>query len=367
MRRWLMRGVLMSFVVFMGAIALSTGCATFGGDPEGARLTRMQASPHFADGVFHNAAKTPEDTPWSAMWEMLTGDQQRRPEHTLPLVTQPLPERAAAHRGLRITWMGHSSVLIESNGRRVLTDPVWGERVSPSSIVGPSRFHAPPLALETLGKLDAVVISHDHYDHLDHPTILQLAKTDVPFVVPLGVGAHLEHWGVPADRIVELDWWERWTSPTGVTLVATPAQHFSGRGLLSRNSTLWASWVVRTDAHRVYFGGDTGLFPGFADIGRIEGPFDAALMPIGAYNDAWAAIHLNPEEAVAAHQMVNGGLFIPIHWGTFNLAIHDWYEPVERLLKAAQAAKVRVAIPRAGESVDPAAPQAVAHWWREKS
>lgn len=367
MRRWLLRGLLASMTLFVSAALLSTGCATFGADPEGPRLARMQSSPHFADGTFHNTIPTDQSIPWGSLWESLTGDQQRRPTQALPLVTDPLAARAAASDGLRITWMGHSSVLVESNGRRVLTDPVWGERASPSSILGPERFHAPPIALDAIGALDAVVISHDHYDHLDHPTIVALAQTGVPFVVPLGVGAHLEHWGVPDAQIVELDWWDEWTSPKGLTLVATPARHFSGRSLIDRNSTLWASWVIRTAAHRVYFGGDTGMFPGFEEIGARLGPFDASLMPIGAYNTAWAAIHLNPEEAVAAHQMVKGGLFIPIHWGTFNLAIHDWFEPVERLVKAAEAGGIQVAIPRAGESVDPAAPVPVATWWRPKS
>ncbi len=352
-----------------GALGLSTGCATFGASAEGSRLSRVEKSPRFGDGVFENTVRTPfglQGSTWRVVKEWVAGAQLREPRTPPPTQRQSADAFATLpDSGLRMTWMGHSTALVELDGARVLTDPVWSERVSPSTLVGPKRFHAPPVALEDLPQLDAVIISHDHYDHLDHPTIVKLSHTGVLFVVPLGVGAHLEHWGVPAAQTVELDWWERHTLPNGVTLVATPARHFSGRSLTDRNETLWASWAIRGPKHRVWFGGDTGMFPGFTEIGRREGPFDATLVPIGAYNQAWQAVHLNPEEAVAAHRMVRGGVFVPVHWGTFNLALHDWYEPAERLIKAAAVDGVQVALPMAGEPFEPALQKPpTAPWWR---
>lgn len=368
MRRWIQRGVLAMLALLTGALGLSTGCATFGGDSLGARLERIKKSPRFAGGVFVNPMHTPSGLTnvWSVLGDYATGRQVREPRTTPPTVRRG--DAAFATKpatDMRITWMGHSTALIEVDGATVLTDPVWSERVSPSTLVGPKRFHPPPVSLDALPQLDAVIISHDHYDHLDHPTIVKLAERDVLFVVPLGVGAHLEHWGVAHDRVVELDWWERHRLPNGVELVATPARHFSGRSLVDRNATLWASWAISGPQHRVWFGGDTGMFDGLREIGEREGPFDATLVPIGAYNDNWAAVHLNPEEAVAAHRMVRGGLFLPVHWGTFNLALHDWYEPAERLLKAAASAGVELALPMAGQSVEPGAhAPPTAPWWR---
>ncbi|MFD8741424.1 MBL fold metallo-hydrolase, partial [Streptomyces sp. NPDC059618] len=228
--------------------------------------------------------------------------------------------------GLRLTWMGHSSVLAEIDGRRVLFDPVWGERCSPFSFAGPKRLHPVPLPLAALGPVDVVVISHDHYDHLDLPTIKALAGTDTLFAVPLGVGAHLEHWGVSADRLRELDWHEA-TKIGGLTLTATPARHFCGRGLRNTQHTLWASWVVEGEDHRIYHSGDTGYFDGFEEIGAQHGPFDATMIQIGAYSDFWPDIHMTPEEGMRAHldlQGGTGGVMLPIHWATFNLATHAW-------------------------------------------
>ena len=221
-------------------------------------------------------------------------------------------------------------------------------------------------ALESLPALDAIVISHDHYDHLDIDTVLALARTQrAPFFVPLGVGAHLRCWGIPDRRIVELDWGQS-GSVDDLTLVCTPARHFSGR-FVSRNTTLWASWVMTGPQHRAYFGGDTGYSKSFAGIGAEHGPFDLSLLPVGAYNPLWRDIHMNPEEAVRAHLDISGarrGLLVPIHWCTFRLAPHPWAEPVERLLGAAGDADVAVVVPRPGERVDPSRPRAFDAWWR---
>jgi L-ascorbate metabolism protein UlaG (beta-lactamase superfamily) len=279
-------------------------------------------------------------------------------------------ERAPAS-GLRATWLGHSTVLVEIDGARILFDPVWARRASPSSLVGPARFFAPPLALDDLPPLDAVVASHDHYDHLDREVVRALARSAAQsrarFVVPLGVGAHLEKWGVAPDRIAELDWSES-TTVGPLTLTATPARHFSGRGLNDRNHTLWASWSVAGPRHRVFHSGDTGPFPGFAAIGLAHGPFDLTLVKIGAYGETWPDIHLTPEQAVDAHAKLRGRTLLPIHWGTFNLAFHAWDEPAERVVAAAAAGGARLVMPKPGESIEPTTAPATAPvvrpWWR---
>lgn len=280
-----------------------------------------------------------------------------RPALTIPLVTAPPPPAAG---DLAVTWLGHATTLVEIDGRFVLTDPVWSRRVSPSATVGPTRLHPMPIAVGQLPALTAVVISHDHYDHLDLATVRQIVATQqAPFLVPLGVGAHLRRWGVPAARIVELDWNQSITID-GIEFGCAPGRHFSGRGF-RRNTTLWCSWALVGPRHRVFFGGDTGYTAEFARTAQRWGPFDVTLLPIGAYSEHWPDIHLNPEEAVAAHRDLRGGLLLPIHWATFDLAMHSWPEPIERL-RAAGAAE-RIATPRPGERVDPARPLPPDDWW----
>nr|WP_239157755.1 MBL fold metallo-hydrolase [Streptomyces sp. SID13726] len=350
--------------------------AAFGADPSGERMARIRRSPHFKDGVFQNpggtAARTrPDGSPLEFAKVFFDGDTrpQRAPEGRIPVHATTLADLVKPPAtGLRLTWMGHSSVLAEIDGRRVLFDPVWGERCSPFPFAGPKRLHPVPLPLAALGPVDVVVISHDHYDHLDMPTIKELAGTDTVFAVPLGVGAHLEHWGVSADRLRELDWHES-TQVAGLTLTATPARHFCGRGLRNTQHTLWASWVVSSGEHRVYHSGDTGYFDGFKDIGSAFGPFDATMIQLGAYSDFWPDIHMTPEEAVRSHLDLQGGdakagVLLPIHWGTFNLATHPWAEPAERTMLLAHEAGVPMASPRPGEPFEPGAVPVVDPWWR---
>jgi L-ascorbate metabolism protein UlaG (beta-lactamase superfamily) len=266
---------------------------------------------------------------------------------------------------LRATWLGHSTVLIEIDGLRVLTDPVWGPRASPSRFAGPKRFQPVPVRLRAMPPLDLAVVSHDHYDHLDYPTIRELAKRDVPFVTSLGVGAHLEAWGVRPERIVELDWWESHTLPnTGLTVTAAPSQHFSGRSLHDRNATLWSSIVIRSQRHAVFFSGDTGLTTEYRTIRERLGPFDLVMLEVGAFHPAWGDIHLGPENALKALALLGGGPFLPIHWGTFSLAMHAWDQPAEVLLELGPKAGARLVMPRLGEPVEPAHAEAVQPWWR---
>ncbi len=342
--------------------------ASFGARASGRRLERMRSSVHFADGAFRNAAPVSSGLKKGSVAptisEFLCGGQRRTPPGPLPS-TNPLPHWSQpAETGLRATWLGHSTVLLELDGLRVLTDPVWGERASPVTFAGPRRFQPVPVPIAALPPLDAVIVSHDHFDHLDYPTILELAKRNVPFVTSLGVGAHLEAWGVPAARITELDWWERAELGGGLSITAAPSQHFSGRGLHDRNSTLWSSLVVRGPRHAVFFSGDTGLTPEYAAILENLGPFDLVMLEVGAFHPAWGDIHLGPENALKALTLLGGGKFLPVHWGTFNLAIHAWDEPAETLLQLAPAHGADLVMPRLGEAVEPSRVDRVTPWWR---
>jgi L-ascorbate metabolism protein UlaG (beta-lactamase superfamily) len=360
----------------VGTVSLATGGwvlralhgtpAALGAQPSEIRGV-AERSPHYHDGVFVNlepaSLNIDTEEQRNILWELISGRAAGRPATDIPLIS-PEPRAFEAPAGrIAVSWFGHSTALLEIDGYRVLTDPVWSERCSPSDVVGPGRMHPPPVPLDALPALDAIVVSHDHYDHLDIDTIIALARTQwAPFVVPLGVGAHLREWGIPDERIIELDWNER-AQIDELTLICTPARHFSGR-FLNRNVTLWASWAIIGPAHRAYFGGDTGYTKSFAEIGQEHGPFDVTLMPVGAYNTVWPDIHMNPEEAVQAHVDVNGGLLVPIHWCTFRLAPHPWAEPIERLLAAAGAANVAVAVPKPGGRVDTTATAEFEPWWR---
>ncbi|MTD59595.1 MBL fold metallo-hydrolase [Amycolatopsis pithecellobii] len=337
--------------------AARTLVPSFGGKPDRELMAR---SPQFHNGRFYNtnpSAQPDLRTLLTAMREMFFGDRWFRAP--IPLVPQR-PDHP--DEGLHITWYGHASALIEIDGRRVLIDPVWSDRVAPTRFTGPRRLHPPPHRLEDLPELDQIIISHDHYDHLDYDTVRALTRTQrAPFVVPLGVGAHLRRWRVPHERIIELDWDES-IEIAGISTTAAEAQHFSGREL-TRDNTLWASWIITTAQHRVFYTADTGYFDGFARIGEKHGPFDVTLVQIGAYDKAWPGIHMTPEEGVAAHREARGGLLIPLHWATFRLAPHPWSEPAERVWAEAKAHEVPLAIPRPGERVDVAKPPAVNPWW----
>jgi L-ascorbate metabolism protein UlaG (beta-lactamase superfamily) len=348
----------------LGALAV-TGrgvTAAIGARPTGARLARVEQSPQYRAGAFHNTRRGTSSMPSGqrdALQRFLAGAELRRPASPIPVVSA---SREPATTGLHVTWFGHASCLVELDGVRLLLDPVWSERCSPSQHVGPRRLHAVPVPLTGLGHLDAVVISHDHYDHLDMDTVRTLAATtSAVFLVPLGVGAHLDVWGVPPDRVVECDW-EEGLDVGGVQVTAVEAQHFSGRGL-RRDGTLWASWVLAGPSGRVFFSGDSGFFDGYSRLGAEHGPFDTSLMAVGAYDLAWHDIHLDPEEAVEATRLLRGGLLVPIHWCTFVLAPHPWAEPVERLLVAAATHGVPVAVPRVGDRVDVAEPPGLDAWW----
>jgi L-ascorbate metabolism protein UlaG (beta-lactamase superfamily) len=334
----------------------------------GAFDVESMRSPHFVDEHFVNAEPTSVMSASKfvgSLRELVFGEQLRAPICPLPLVTDAATRLARpSSSGLRVTWLGHSTTLIELDGATFLTDPIWSERSGPSPLVGPRRFHPPPLSIEALPKLDAVIVSHEHYDHLDMASIKALAKRGVPFYVPLGVGAHLSTWGVAKAQIHELDWWQRAQIKPGVTLVSTPARHFNGRGYPLREGTFWTSWSLLGPQHRVFFSGDTGLTEGFREVGKREGPFDLALFEIGQYHPSWGEIHLGPLGALEAHALLGAKVLFPIHWATFQLGMHDWNEPPETLLREAAKRQVSVVTPRLGEPIEPTQQPDTPPWWR---
>jgi L-ascorbate metabolism protein UlaG (beta-lactamase superfamily) len=341
---------------------------------KGLRKERVLASPQFAEGRFRNpSGKGPglNGSSWPVVLEYFTGSKRRKPQAPLPL-TSPLEAwtRPVSQSRLRITWLGHSTLYIECDGVRLLTDPVFGERASPVSFAGAKRFHGVPARLEQLPPIDAVLLSHDHFDHLCRPTMQALAKMDMPIITSLGVGAHIESCGVNPKRIVELDWWHSFQLPGhDLSFTAAPAQHFSGRSLTDRNATLWSSWVIATPHRRLFFSGDTGLTEAFIEVRERLGPFEVIMLEIGAWHQAWGDIHLGPHNALKAFDMLNGpggsGALLPVHWGTFDLALHPWDEPAETLFTLTQAQGKRLLTPSLGKPFEPAHIDRVHAWWRD--
>jgi L-ascorbate metabolism protein UlaG (beta-lactamase superfamily) len=343
---------------------------TFGQKPQGARLERIMASPRWDGGSFRNlhpispGLRNPQ-AKMPSVSELFFNGEKTVPRGQLPFVDPLASWLKPPASGLRATWLGHSTVLVEIGGLRVLTDPVWGSRASPSQLIGPKRFQPAPVSLQALPPIDLVLVSHDHYDHLDYPSIRELAKRDVPFVTSLGVGAHLEAWGVRPERIVELDWWESHQIPgSEVSVTAAPSQHFSGRSLTDRNATLWSSFALRSERHAVFFSGDTGLTDEYRTIRERLGPFDLVMLEVGAFHPAWGDMHLGPDNALQAHALLGGGCFLPVHWGTFKLSTHAWNQPAEALLTLGAQAGVPLAMPRLGEAIEPLQVDGVDPWWR---
>jgi len=372
-KKWLNRLLKLSLllaVIFILTIVISTDFfRSFGSTVRGDDLVRLKRSPHFNGKTFANPVATqviPKFTFWGMMKRWWSEKGERRPRKPLAIATPHADEfRNPPPTGIRLAWLGHSTVLLEVEGVRILTDPVWAKRCSPSSLAGPKRFHPPPLAIDDLPHLDAIIISHDHYDHLDRTAVKKLACRGVLFITSLGVGSHLKKWGIPPRQIRELDWWESHTLDSGsITITATPARHFSGRGL-SRNRTFWSSWVILGKSKRIFFCGDTGMFPGFTEIAEKYSPFDLTLLKIGAYDRFWPDVHLHPRETLEVNRILQGKTMLPIHWGTFNLAFHPWQEPIQTLLHAAKGQPGQIITPRPGQVVDLDHLPAFPPWWEE--
>lgn len=332
----------------------------------GLRHERVKSSKQHDGKSFKNpTGRGPglKGNPLPVIGEYFFGSNQRQPPAPLPLL-KPHADWAKRADGLRVTWLGHSTVLLELDGYRVLTDPVFGERASPLPFAGPRRFHPMPASLDELPELDAVLLSHDHYDHLCRYTMLALAKKSMPIVTSLGVGAHLEAMGVASARIHELDWGEH-VDLAGLRFTAEPSQHFSGRGLSDRNGTLWSSFVIQSEHRKLFFSGDTGLTEQYKAIAAKHGKFDLVMLEVGAWHESWGDIHLGPANALTAFDWLGGGTLLPVHWGTFNLALHDWDEPAETLLTLASEQKKRILTPRLGQVFVPEQLDGPTPWWRD--
>ena len=330
------------------------------------RRKDLEIKPEFVNGRFVNSPPrlfTRRRNRWSLLGEMMMNKKQRIPNP--PPAQQQLQGEClrGAGESLRVTWLGHSSVAIEIDGQLVLVDPMFSRRASPLPFIGPKRFNRRPAVMpRELPFVHGVIISHDHYDHLDKWSVKQLKNKVGMFHVPLNVGRHLARWGVPREKIREYSWWDSWQGKAGPEFIAAPGQHFSGRGLY-RNNTLWASWVIRGSRHRVFISGDGGYWPAFGEIGRRYGPFDVTLMECGQYNESWAHVHLMPEETVQAHIDVGGKILVPVHWGSFSISLHSWTEPVERLTAAAELRGVTVALPPIGGQFVFGQPLPQERWW----
>ncbi|WP_313321315.1 MBL fold metallo-hydrolase [Stenotrophomonas sp.] len=343
--------------------AMSIGLLTCTAHPAAA----YDQSPQYGQGRFHNPASMRSNgvvRTLGVLWRFLF-DKPADATPLAPIPVQRLTRQALLAAPNDSLWrLGHSTMLLKLDGHFWLTDPVFSERVSPFSFMGPKRFHAPPLSIDELPEITGVIISHDHYDHLDHDAVLALAPKVQHFVTALGVGDRLLAWGVPQEKITQLDWWQE-TRVQGLKVAATPAQHFSGRSLSDGNRTLWASWVIDTGSTRIFFSGDSGYFDGFAKIGERYGPFDLAMVETGAYDADWPDVHMQPEQSLQAHLDVRGKVMMPIHNGTFDLALHPWTEPFERITALAAEQGVVLTAPKMGERLDIREPAPSTQWWRE--
>ena len=339
----------------------------FGENPSKEQKNKYAELTNFRDGKFVNQSPTEMDIHfWELMKELFKSKPNKKPNGNIPtLKMNPLTIGKQDSSETRLTWMGHSTFLLEMQGKIILIDPMFGERPSPVSWAGTKRYsNELPLDIEKLTYVDAVILSHDHYDHLDYQSIRKLKGKVGTFFTPLGVGNHLVKWGVEKERINELNWGEN-IEFEDINLICTPARHFSGRGMFDRAATLWCSWVIKGENHNIFFSGDGGYDTHFKEIGEAYGPFDISLIECGQYNNNWKEFHMMPEESVQAAIDVKSKLAMPIHWGAFTLAMHDWTDPIERFLAKAETLNLPVATPRIGESVmvgDSVFPAKT--WWR---
>jgi len=334
------------------------------------RETRVKSSPQSQSGKFVNpngvALKWFSQETWDITKEYIFG-KRIDPEPHIDLPIHPLhPDQWEKHRSGQISfsWLGHSSILISFENQLILVDPVLEERASPFSWIGPKRFHPSPVTAEELPFVDVVLITHDHYDHLEKSTLITISKKVERFIVPLGLGSLLEDWGINPEKIIELDWWETYSS-SSLTFHATPAIHYASRGLFDANQRLWCSWSVIGQEKRFFISGDSGYCNEFKKIGDRLGPFDVTFLKIGSYNDkgAWRALHMTPEEAGQQHLDLRGQLLVPLHWATFDIALHSWYEPIERLVTFAGQKSINLITPEIGEKMILQDSTKTVHWW----
>lgn len=338
----------------------------FGQTPQGSQLTRVEQSPHYRDGAFHNTLPTPGYTGDKGMiaawWEFLVAKRENaRPPQPLPLVPTDIADLPQTQETL--IWLGHSSWYLQLAGKRILIDPVFSNYAAPFSFLNKAFAGHYPWTAHTMPEIDLLVISHDHYDHLDYATITALMPKIKRAIVPLGVGSHLRYWGMNSDIIEERDWNQSVRVDDALMVHVLPARHFSGRGI-KRNQTLWASFMFETPEQRIYYSGDTGYGPHFKAIGEQFGSVDLAIMENGQYDQDWKYIHMMPEETARAAQDLHAKAVLPGHAGRFVLAKHTWDDPYKCLALASRNKDYRLLTPMLGEQVNLADPtQAFTAWW----
>ncbi len=342
---------------------------SFGQSPKKERLKRLQQSPNFRDGKFWNLEETPMMHPdanyWKLMRQQFSKGDNRVPTQPLPVIKRDLKVPVKNAEPV-ITWFGHSTLLLQLNGKNILIDPVLSKFASPFQFIGPKNFPGTDVySAKDFPQIDFLLISHDHFDHLDHKSIKDLAPKVSQFIVPLGVGAHLEGWGVASEKIRELDWWDEAEIAPGMKIASTPARHFAGRGLFNRNETLWTSYVLKTEKHAIFLGADSGYGTHFKTIGDKYGPFDLTMLECGQYNQNWPNIHMMPEETAQAHVDLKGKILMPIHWGKFKLALHSWTEPVERLTAKGKELGITILMPEIGQLTPIDTTLAPPAWWQK--
>lgn len=341
-------------IIIVGALFINLS-PEFGGKHSAEDVKRYQESEHYKDGIFVNDVYTTMDMSFKSLagttMDFIKGVPNARPSFELPVVALDSMEIEENKDSTRLIWFGHSAFLLQIDGKNILLDPMLGNVPAPHPMLGGKRYSKSlPIEIQKLPRIDAVLISHDHYDHLDYGSIQLLKEKTNQFLVPLGVGAHLKAWGIENTRIQEFDWWQA-TNYEHLGLIFTPSRHFSGRGFLDRSTTLWGSWVIQGEKDKLYFSGDGGYGDHFKTIGEKYGPFDFAMMECGQYNEKWHDIHMMPEETAQAAVDVKAKVMMPIHWGAFTLALHSWTDPVDRVLQKANELDQAIVVPKIGESI----------------
>lgn len=332
------------------------------------REKRMENSSQYSEGKFKNPVHAPvmkSGSTWAYIKKSWFGHRvDPHPRGELPIT--PIQSNDWTNldkEPLSFAWLGHSSILMAVDGKTILVDPVLEERASPFKWLGPKRFHPAPVTIQQLPFIDVVLITHDHYDHLEEASIRQLAPKTGLFLVPLGIGELLEKWGVAPEKIVELDWWEEHRQGT-LKFTATPAVHYARRWLFDGDQRLWCSWSIQGETQKLFVSGDSGYFDGFKKIGDTLGPFDVTFLKIGSYDELWKQIHMTPEESVQQHLDLGGTLLVPLHWATFDLALHPWYEPIERMVQSAPGKGVQFITPGIGQQIHVNQLPKENFWWR---
>ncbi len=357
-------------MIIVGGIIM-TGCSAFGTKPGKEYEAKFLASRQYNQErkIFLNRRPDlvqemrKKAFSVSTFVEFFSKGKDRVPTKALPESKPDIQDFLKYSEDIKVIWFGHSTFLLNLSGKIILVDPVFSSSASPFSFMI-KRFQNPVLELSELPAIDYIVISHDHYDHLDMESIRFFKNKSTAFIVPLGVSSHLIGWGVDPKRITELDWWQNYNA-NGVEFIATPAQHFSGRNGIHENTTLWASWVIRTKKHNIYFSGDSGYDSHFKDIGEKLGPFDLAFIENGQYNERWHAVHMLPDESVKAYFDLKAKRYFPVHWGMFELAFHSWYEPILKISEAAQRDGINLISPKLGEAVTVNDQYINEQWWKD--